>query len=253
MRPIAIQPITKPVHMHTSGDTVVLPETLRRDVDSYWQLRVDENPRLRNGEVFTVTAVDETDDRLDITLAETDYAHYLYSYAVGDLGAFTVRIVHSATLVVTADNKLVFGAMGEHTSRPGVIQCCGGGIDNRDITDGIVDIEHNTVNELAEELGIDAHEANTVDSFYPAYLKTGGLTEKMTLAYILRLKLQHSEFLEQYDAFAASVREAGQEPEFGQLYCMDRDAESVERLIAQEGSRLNEYMPALLRSAVFMV
>jgi hypothetical protein len=111
------------------------------------------NPRLHNGEVFTVVAVDETDERIDIELAETDYAHYLYSHQVGGLGKYTVRIIHSATLVITADNKMIFGSMGAHTSRPGVIQCCGGGIDHDDITDGVVDIEHNTAKELAEELG----------------------------------------------------------------------------------------------------
>src|SRR6266540_608045 len=174
MPAIEIQPIKKSVNIRVSGNKVVLPEPLPQKIDQHWQQLVKDNPRLHNGESFTVVRVDEADDKMDIELAETDYAHYLYSHQVGGLGEFTVRIIHSATLVITSDNKMIFGAMGRHTSRPGIIQCCGGGIDHNDITDGVVDIEHNTVKELAEELGLDAYDKDIVDGFSPAYLKTGG-------------------------------------------------------------------------------
>lgn len=250
MPAIEIQPINKPVNIHVSGNKVVLPEPLRKKIDQHWQQLVKNNPRLHNGESFTVVTVDEADDKVDIELAETDYAHYLYSHQVGGLGEFTVRIIHSATLVITADNKMIFGAMGEHTSRPGVIQCCGGGIDHDDITDGVVDIEHNTVKELAEELGLNPYDKDIVDGFYPAYLKTGGPTGKMTLAYVLRIKLTGSQFLKHYEEFVKKLKDDNQEPEFGQIFCIDIDKKTVEAFIGEHEDKLNEYMPVLLRAAL---
>jgi hypothetical protein len=249
MSAIEIKPIKKPVNIRVSGNRVVLPKLLRQKIDQHWQQLVKDNPRLHNGESFTVVAVDEADDKLDIELAETDYAHYLYSHQVGGLGAFTVRIIHSATLVITADNKMIFGAMGKHTSRPGIIQCCGGGIDHNDITDGVVDIEHNTVKELAEELGLNPYDKSLVSDFYPAYLKTGGPTGKMTLAYVLHLKLSGAQFLQHYDEFIKKLKDDHQEPEFGQIFCIDIDKKSIEAFIEGSEDKLNEYMSVLLRAA----
>ena len=249
MPAIEIQPIKKAVHIRVSGNKVALPKPIRQKIDQHWQRLVKDNPRLRNGESFTVVTVDETDDQVDIELAETDYAHYLYSHQVGGLGEFTVRIIHSATLVITADNKMIFGAMGEHTSRPGIIQCCGGGIDHNDITNGVVDIEHNTVKELGEELGLDPYDKDIVAEFSPRYLKTGGPTGKMTLAYVLRIKLTGAQFLKRYEEFVKKLKDDNQEPEFGQIFCIDMDKDAVEAFIGESEGKLNEYMPVLLHAA----
>lgn len=248
MHAIEIRPIKKPVHIRVSGDRVTLPKAMRQKVDRHWQQLIKDNPRLHNGEAFTVIAVDESDEKIAIELAETDYAHYLYSHQVGGLGSHTVRIIHSSTLVITADNKMIFGAMGEHTSRPGVIQCCGGGIDHDDITDGVVDIEHNTVNELAEELGLNPYDKGLVDEFYPTYLKTGGPTGKMTLVYVLRLKLSGAQFLQHYEDFAKKLKDDHQEPEFGQIFCIGIDKKTIEAFIGKSKDKLNECMPVLLRA-----
>lgn len=249
MPAIEIRPIKKPVNIRISGDKILLPEAVRQKIDQHWQQLVKNNPRLHNGEAFTVLAVDETDEKIEIELAETDYAHYLYSRQVGGLGKFTVRIIHSATLVTTADNKMIFGAMGGHTSSSGIIQCCGGGIDHNDIIDGIVDIEHNTAKELAEELGLNPYDKDLVDEFSPAYLKTGGPTGKMTLAYVLRLKLSGPQFLKQYEEFVKKLEDDHQEPEFGQIFCIDIDKKSIEAFIGRSKDKLNEYMPVLVRVA----
>jgi len=144
---------------------------------------------------------------------------------------------------------MIFGAMGAHTSRPGVIQCCGGGIDHNDITDGVVDIEHNTVKELGEELGLNPYDKDIVNEFSPAYLKTGGPTGKMTLAYVLRIKLTSPQFLQHYEEFVKKLEDDHQEPEFGQIFCIDMDTDSVEAFIAESEDKLNEYMAVLLRAA----
>lgn len=249
MAKIEVHSIKKPVIIHVSGDRVVLPSPLYKKIDQHWQKLVKANPRLHNGEVFTVVGVNETEQKIDIELAETNYAHYLYSHQVGGLGELMVRIIHSATLVITRDNKIIFGAMGMHTSRPGAIQCCGGGIDHNDITDGAVNIEGNTVKEIEEELGLNAYDKDLVEEFSPVYFKTGGPRGKMTLIYALRLKLSGLQFMKHYEHFAESLKGKHQEPEFGEIFCIAPEKNTVEAFIKESEDKLNEYMPALLRIA----
>lgn len=246
-----IQNTPIPPHLLISyaGGKVKLPAGIRAKIDQHWQGLVTKNPKLRNGETFTVTSVEETADNMTVTVAETDYAHYLYSQQVGDLADYTVHIIHPAALVVTSDDKFIFGSMGEHTSRPGVIQCCGGGIDYSDIKNGIVDAEHAITKELSEELGIDTHDKKLVKEFYPAYLKTGGPTEKMTISYILRIDQTANRFMNGYQKFAKRQSDGGGEPEFGELFCIDNSQGSIEGFIAKYGDRLNEYMAVLFRDA----
>lgn len=242
-------PIPHNLVLSFAKNRVQLPVDIRDKIDQHWQGLIAKNPKLRNGEIFTVTSVEEAIDSMVVTLAETDYAHYLYSQQVGDLGDYTVHIIHPAALVVTADNKFIFGSMGEHTSRPGVIQCCGGGIDHSDIKNGVVDVEHAIIKELAEELGIDTHDKNLVKEFYPAYLKSGGPTNKMTISYILRITQTADQFMSGYQKFVKILNNTGDEPEFGELFYIDNSRESIEAFIAQRGERLNEYMAVLFRDA----
>lgn len=231
------------------GQKVTVPELIREKIDRHWQKLVANNSHLHNGEVFTVTSVQENDSVTTIELAETDYAHYLYGHQVGGLGKNAVRIIHPATLLISMDGKFIFGAMGDHTSLPGVIQCSGGGVDFDDIKDGVVDVQNNVARELAEELGLDFDDSNRVASCRPAYLKAGGPTGKMTIAYVLHLKRSAQEFLGEYERFAQVLRERGEVPEFGKLFAVEANSDSIEEFIVQNEGKFNEYMPATLRQA----
>lgn len=249
MKQIQNAPIPNGLVLSFAEEKVKLPSDIRTKVDQHWRQLATNNPKLRNGEVFTVASVKETPDNMIISLAETDYAHYLYSQQVGGLGDYTVHIIHPAALVVTSDNMFVFGSMGEHTSRPGTIQCCGGGIDHSDIKDGMVDVEHAIIKELAEELGIDAYNKDLVKEFYPAYLKSGGPTDKMTISYILRIGQTANQFMSSYQKFVKTLNDNGDEPEFGELFCINNTQESLDGFIAKYGERLNEYMAVLFMDA----
>jgi hypothetical protein len=250
MQHIQIRPIENAIRIQFDGSQVSLPSDLVKEASDYWTQRTQENPHLSNGAVFTVTSVEDTSEGMEVKLAQTDYVHYLYSLHIGNLGIHTVRIIHPATLVTTSDDKLVFGSMGSHTSRPGIIQCCGGGIDPDDIKDGQVDIGHNVAKELKEELGIDPSDKHTVDAFGPALLKTGGPTGKMTVIYTLLSKQTNTSFLQSYKAFTKELKAKGKEPEFGRIYCLPATSRAVEAFIQKHENSLNEYMPALLRHVV---
>lgn len=251
MRPMQEIYITKAPDLVITynGQKVELPRGVREKIDQHWKDLIRKNPRLRNGELFTITSVHEDVGRTVITLAETNYAHYLYSEQVGSLGEYTIRIIHPAALVVSNDGRFIFGFMGEHTSRPGIIQCCGGGIDNDDIRSGRVDVWHSVTKELSEELGLDVSDGNRVVSYQSAYLKAGGPTGKMTIVYILRLRQSAREFLDDYAKFEQKLRSQGEEPEFGELFNIQASHESIEQFIYQYQGRFNEFMPVTLRQA----
>ena len=247
MEPIQIRVFDKPLDIRLTNHKVVLPSELQSRVTAHWQALLQQNPKLRNGEVFTVISVEENSEKISIRLAETDYAHYLYSRQFNDLGKYTVRIIHPAALVL-ADNKIIFGSMGSHTSLAGTIQCCGGGIDRNAVgSDGVVAIDRTISAELKEELGIEKNDAR-VASILPTYLKFGGPTGKMTLIYTVKLTTTSKQFQKDYAAFAKALQKRGKEPEFDQIFCIDNDASTVEAFIQEYKDRLNEYMTVLLRA-----
>jgi 8-oxo-dGTP pyrophosphatase MutT (NUDIX family) len=248
MKTIRICPLSKAIHIRYTGEMVTLPPDIRQKIDAHWQELILNNEHLFNGEAFTVISTVETPDAVSITLDQTDYAHYLYSHQVRDLGEYAVRIIHSATLVYVADGKIIFGSMGPHTSRPNVIQCSGGGLDNDDITDDVVDIEHNTAKELREELGIDVSDSAQVTEFAPTYLKEGGFADTITVVFTVHLKATSQEFLQNYDKFAHQLRGQGEEPEFGELFCLNPDRKTIQDFVAKHQNRFDEYMPILLQT-----
>jgi hypothetical protein len=248
MEPIQIRIFGKPLDIRLTGNSVSLPQDLQAKVESHWQNLLTKNPKLRNGEVFTVNSVNEDIGSIYIRLDETNYSHYLYSRQVGDLGKYTVRIIHPAALVISSDNKMIFGSMGQQTALPRIIQCCGGGIDRRAVgANGTITIDDTMNAELAEELGLIPHDKRIV-SMTPAYLKFGGSTGKMTLVYVVNLNVTSEQFEQDYKTFIQSLKTKGEEPEFDEIFCIDKDVVAVDTFIDQHKNRLNEYMAVLLRT-----
>lgn len=248
MKPSKITPITKDIIIRFEGKKVALPIELQAKIDEHWQTLINANPRLFNGESFTIVDLQETDAGMQLELAQTDYAHSLYSDAHDDLGDYAVRVIHTAGLIITSDNKLIFGAMNQYTSRPGAIVCSGGGLDLGDVRDGVIDIEHSTAHELREELGLDIYDSTRVKTFHPAYLKSDGPSGKMSLVYEVRLTQNSSDFMQAYSAFTKELLAKAEEPEFEQLFAIDNTPLAVEEFLAEYRSMCDEYMPILLKT-----
>jgi hypothetical protein len=248
MEPIQIKRLPENITLRLSGDKVVLPKTLRAKIDKHWQTLLQSTSRFTNGEVFTVVGVQDSARGTDILLAETDYAHYMYSHQAGNLGEHTVRIIHSAAMVITGDDKLIFGSMSKYTSRPGTIQTCGGGFDHKDARGQVIDVEHNIASELEEELGINLYDQTMVGDFSTVYLKYGGPTGKMTICYVVHVKPTSAAFMEQYHDFVERLKAQDEEPEFEHLFSLDRNQQAIDDFIAAYGDRLDEFMPILLQT-----
>ena len=166
---------------------VSLPRDVQQKIDSYWEELIASGKKFKRGEVFTVTSVSGAQGSLEIVVEKTDYAHYLYSQNIGGLGDHAVRIIHPATIVLSADRKIIFGKMGEHTSRKGIFQLCGGGLETKDLVGGVFDLMRAAKSELWEELGIMTNQ--DADPFSKRYFVSNDIEHKITIAFILQLKM----------------------------------------------------------------
>jgi 8-oxo-dGTP pyrophosphatase MutT (NUDIX family) len=240
MKPYAVSPLTKDLVVRFSGKKVALPAEVQEKIDAYWDGLIRAGKSYTRGEVFTVTRKEAFDYRLEVLVERTDYAHYLYCQNVGGLGDLGVRIVHTAALIETNDGKIVFGKMGGHTSRAGLYQLCGGGIDDGDLRGDVFDFGHSIAKELREELGIDVADRGRVTGFGPAYFKEGGPTDKMTAVYRVVLNETGTQFLKRYGAFAKDLLERGETPEFGEIVVLGKDNQTLLGFLDRKDATFDE-------------
>jgi 8-oxo-dGTP pyrophosphatase MutT (NUDIX family) len=211
---------------------------------------LDTGKSYTRGDIFTITQVDEDIEKLSLLVEKTDYAHYLYCQNVdADLNGYGIRIIFTACLIETADNKILFGKMGEHTARSGIYQLAGGGIDKTDLVGDHFDLKGNITKEVFEEVGIDIRDADRVKDFSAAYLKQGGTTHKIAVIYRLRLLETAEDFLKQYDLFCTRIKENNELPEFSEIIVLNNTKKDIETFFVQHENECDEYMEPLFRYA----
>lgn len=246
MKPFKVSQ-AKEIIVRFSNKEVQLPEAIQARIDAYWEEVIASGKTYKRGEVFTVTHKEVTGDVVNILVEKTDYAHYLYCQNKEFLDENNVHIIHTAVLVETSDGYSIFGEMGPQTSRHGIIQLCGGGIDNDDLEGEYFDFKHNITKELQEELGIDVSDISRVTYFDEAYLKEGGPTDKMTVIFKVVLSETKEEFLEKYNFFVEHLRKNNEDPEFGKIIALKKDKQEITGFFAQENLVLDEYMMPLFK------
>lgn len=244
MKPFKIS-LAQEVTVRLSNKEVQLSEAVQSKIDSYWQELLNSGKSYKRGEVFTVIHKEVIENAVNIVVEKTDYAHYLYCQNKKSLNENGVHIIHTAVLVETSDDYYLFGEMGHQTSRHGILQLCGGGIDNDDLKGEYFDLKHNIAKELQEELDIDVTDTSRITYFDEVYLKEGGPTDKMTVIFRVVLTDTKEEFLERYDIFVEDLRAKGENPEFGEIVALKKDKQAVAHFFSQENLILDEYMKPL--------
>ena len=148
--------INKPVIIKYENRKLELPNQLKEKIKEFWDYSTRENPNLYNGEDYTIEEVKETDECIEMLAIRTDYSHYLYDARVGiEQEKYRDISPWGGILLITNDDYFVIGEMNSTTSVPYVLQIPGGGIDAKDIENGIIDISLNIKRELKEELNLD--------------------------------------------------------------------------------------------------
>ena len=227
---------------------VSLPRDVQQKIDSYWEELIASGKKFKRGEVFTVTCVNAAQGSLKIVVEKTDYAHYLYSQNIGELGDHAVRIIHPATVVLSADRKIIFGKMGEHTARKGIFQLCGGGLETKDLVGDVFDLTRVAKRELWEELGIMTNE--DADPFSKRYFVSNDIEHKITIAFILRLKIPVTVFKANYAAFSTTLTSRGEQTEFDSLIMLALNNSEMSDFLKQHDAQIQVNLKPFLRGQV---
>jgi predicted NUDIX family phosphoesterase len=245
--------VAKPVRLELLKDKLSLPHEIQAKVDAYWEKLVEKKPYYRRGEAFAVSGICEKEDVIEVKLVLSDYAHYIYTRAVGLPAELAFNNMHTSCVIETADDVLIFGLTGENTANIGIWQCVGGGLDHDDVEGCEINLEHNIKKELQEEVGIDANDENTVSELKLKYLKYGhnGDFSSVAAIFYLKLKLSEKEFCARYEEFEKELREKGGVPELQKIIYLPKKEEVIQEFLWNaKPDSLDLYMKALLEELV---
>lgn len=143
--------VSKPIILKFEDREIKLPKELKDNIESFWTEAVKENPNLYNGQDYVVETVNETKENIEMIVTKSNYAHYLYDERVGiKEDNYRCCSPWGGILLLTKDDYFVIGEMDKTTSMPYCLQISGGGIDIRDIENGIINIDSNIKRELKE-------------------------------------------------------------------------------------------------------
>jgi 8-oxo-dGTP pyrophosphatase MutT (NUDIX family) len=160
----------------------------RFKIERFWKEQLSLNPRLYNGTVFGVDNIRRENGKILLDLFRSDFAHYLYTQKIGDLGDNNLVNIYCSLVVSTNDDFIVLGKMNKHTAFPGLIQFCGGGIGEADVFEGSVDFEKCIKREISEELYLSDCEPGFEDVFeFPEQ-------NKVSVVFGLKLNMEREEF-----------------------------------------------------------
>ena len=227
-----------------------LSKNIQKRIDDHWKELLSSGREYFNGEVFNLTKLEQKNSEISITIQKTNFAHFLYTRNVErKLGKYRLRTVFASCLVITSDDKIILGKMGEHTSLAGRYQLVGGGLDNNDLKGDIFDMKHSAVKELGEELGISASNKDIVRKFKVAYLKTGGSGD-VAIIYKVELNKTAEELLKQHKKFEKDLKKKGETPEFSEVIALPQNRKAIEKFINDNKDTIANYLPAVLQRVV---
>ncbi len=147
--------ISKPIIIKYEEKEIKLLKNIKEKIEDFWKKAVEENPNLYNGLDYTIEKIEENENEIKMTAIKTNYAHYLYDERVGiKEEEYRCNVPWSGIILLTNDNYIVLGEMDNKTSFPHCLQISGGGIDKKDISNGMIDINQTIKRELKEELNL---------------------------------------------------------------------------------------------------
>ena len=243
--------VDKKISLNLLSKKLILPKKIQDKIDIYWEDLLRSGKKYIRGRVFSAVDIREGKKEIRIDFVSTDYAHYLYSRNIGLPKKYVCKNVHTSCLIETKDNILIFGRMGKNTSRVGIIQCIGGGLDEEDIFGKKIDLKHNMEKELFEEVGINSWDENMVDSLEHKYIKNSQKINSVAMIFILRLKINAKQFKKHYTKFEKELKKKKMLPEFGELIYLPKKKKSINDFLQKEKNSLpDHYMKVLLKKVV---
>lgn len=225
------------------GKELKLNLITQNKINAYWNMRKNKNPLLERNPVFCIENI-KIEDSIVICLLQTDYAYYLYCVSKKQqlINKITNRFCFVVALIVTSDNKYIIGQMNKYTSSPRRFQLPGGGIENKDIAKGKVDINTNIQNEVREELNINIScYLNNMESKKPKYIVLGNCT--VPIVYKVNIPLDSEYIDELYQKIPENNRE------FSRLFFLERTEDAIRNFIVKENN-IADYLPIVLQTDI---
>ena len=163
-RPPAVHRLSEVALTRTPGE--IAWQGAKRDaIDRAWTQRPTESPDLFDGLVHFATRVQIAGDRLQADCIGGRFAALLYWRDQG-FPDKSFRHVFGDGVLRSSDGALILARMAAHTANAGRVYFPGGVIDQKDVRDDHLDIDHNIRREVAEELGLAPEEIRCA----PGYL-----------------------------------------------------------------------------------
>ena len=248
MEPIVIEETPSIVTVKYDSTPYELPEQMREKHEHFWNEQLKINPHFRNGEVFTIQKICRNSEELQITVAKTDYKHYLYTIR-HEKKVFPCKAIFTCVAVITTDNYIAFGKMNKHTSTPGRLQFTGGGLDESDLKGDLFNLEKSIEKELIEEMGLSINPSYT-KSFRPMFVKHGGLNDFWAVVFELNVNFTSNELQVILEKHNMSIIGKGEQPEFAEFLLVALDKESVHSFIQNDLSLKEEYLEPILEKYI---
>ncbi|MDI2586713.1 hypothetical protein OR571_06095 [Psychrobacillus sp. NEAU-3TGS] len=248
MEPILIEETPAKVTVKYDSVALDLPESIKEQHDKFWNDQIKINSHLRNGEVFTITKIKNTAKELQVTVAKTDYKHYLYTIRHKDC-PFPCKVIFTCVAVITTDNYIAFGRMNEYTSTPGRLQFTGGGLDETDLNGSVFDLKKSIGKELEEEMGLHI-ESSYVKSFAPRFLKSKGAYDFWAVMFELKVDYTSNELRVMFDKHNRRLIVKGEHPEFEEFVFVLLEKADVLDFIENDHSLKEDYLNPILMKYV---
>ncbi|TQR19019.1 hypothetical protein [Psychrobacillus vulpis] len=244
MKPILIEKTPAKVIVTYDQTPLELPKNIRVQHQNFWDEQVKQNPHFRNGEVFTITEINKTSEELQVTVAETDYKHFLYTIRHEDC-AYPCKVIFTCVSVITSDNYIAFGRMNQNTSTPGRLQFTGGGLDKSDLEGYIFNLSKSIGKELREEMGLQIESPYT-KSFIPKFVKSKGTYDFLAVMYELKVDLTAQELHALFDKHNKNLIDKGEQPEFEEFIFVLLEKANVLDFIENNHSLKEDYLEPIL-------
>ena len=247
MNDVIIQDIVdKKIEVIFVNEKISLPLNIQEQIDNYWLKLLNDGKTLSRGDSYAISAIETGKSKLKIELKLTDYAHYMATLNNIIDKKYVYKVIYTAALVETLDNKIIIGEMAQNTSTPGRLQFPGGGIDKNDIEKNNINLNKNIIKEIKEELGIDINSKEHVRYFKQHFLKTGGSHDFYAIIFKVELNLDQNEFIKVYNNYIETLKLKSIIPEFNSLLFLNKDPEEIVNFLHNNNEPKVDYLHSLL-------
>lgn len=215
----------KNVNIIVKDEQVQLPENLRKKILENFENMKKSGSNIWNGALLCVSDVDIGSTTVKLICKKSDYAHYLYGEHIGCPTEYECRNLSAGCFLETKDGYYVVGELDDTTSYPNMLQTTGGGIDKKDISDGIINVEQTIIREALEELNINLNDGNTVLYNKLNYLFVSGENEQPGVQVFSKaqIKMTSREMEEYFQEYNNYLRANQLEVEFKKLHFLKRE------------------------------